>query len=267
VTVQEEQVMPTSPEVEITPDLLARLARISSGTLTTELFRRGFRQCFLVGLRPLNPDVKPFAGTAFTMRFIPAREDTETYATLKPVPDDENLQWVGVERIGPDQVMVIDSNRDPRAASMGNMLLTRMQIRGARAVVTDGSFRDGSEIAAMDLPAYAAAVVASTRLSYHHVADLNVPIGCAGVAVYPGDVVVGDKDGVTIVPRHVAPEILEACEKRDALETYLAGRIRAGEALWGVYPPTDQTRADYAAWLAAGGREEDIPRIRATVGA
>ncbi|MDB5369066.1 MAG: Demethylmenaquinone methyltransferase [Roseomonas sp.] len=255
--------MARQPDIAITPEMLARFARISSGTLTTELFRRGFKQCFLVGLKPLNPAVKPFAGEAFTMRFIPAREDIETYGTLTPVPNEDNLQWVGVEQIGPNQVMVIDSNRDPRAASMGNMLLTRMMVRGAAGVVTDGSFRDGVEIAGMDFPAYAQAVVASTRLSYHHVADLNVPIGCAGVAVYPGDIVVGDPDGITVVPRHVAPEILEACEKRDALENYLAVRIRAGEALWGVYPPTEQTRADYAAWLAAGGQEEDIPRIRA----
>ncbi len=255
--------MPQQPKVPITPEMLARYAKITSGTLTTELFRAGFKQCFLVGLRPLNPNVKPFAGEAYTMRFIPAREDMEVYSTLTPTPNEDNLQWVGVEQVQPGQVVVIDSQKDPRAASMGNMLITRLAVRGAVGLVTDGSLRDGAEIAEMDFPAYAAAVVASTRLSFHHVADLQVPIGCAGVAVYPGDIVVGDKDGITVVPRHIAPEILEACERRDALEAYLAERIRSGEALWGVYPPTDQTRADYEAWRAAGARIEDIPRIRA----
>jgi regulator of RNase E activity RraA len=250
-------------QIEITADHLGRLARCTSGSITTELFRRGFMQCFLVGLKPLNPALPSFAGEAFTMRMIPAREDLESYATLKPKPGEDNLQWVGVESTQPNQVMVIDSRNDPRAASMGNMLLTRMSKRGVVGVVTDGSFRDGSEIAQMTLPAYCREVVASTRLSYHHVADLNVPIACAGVAVYPGDIVHGEKDGITIIPRHVAIEVLEACEARDPLEQYLALRIEAGEALWGVYPPTDQTRADFAAWQAAGSKPEDAPVIRA----
>ncbi|UFN48282.1 ribonuclease activity regulator RraA [Roseomonas sp. OT10] len=255
--------MSAKSDVVVTPDHLARLARCSSGSITTELFRLGFRQCFLVGLKPLNPAVRPFAGEAATMRMIPAREDVETYATLTPTPNDDNLQWVGVEATRPHQVLVIDSRNDPRAASMGNMLLTRMQKRGVAGVVTDGSFRDGAEIAAMDLPAYSREVVASTRLSYHHVADLDVPIACAGVAVYPGDIIHGERDGITVIPRHVALQVLEACERRDPLEKYLALRIQAGDALWGVYPPTPQTRADFAAWQAAGSRPEDAPVIRA----
>ncbi|MGI4801448.1 MAG: ribonuclease activity regulator RraA [Janthinobacterium lividum] len=249
--------------IDITPDHLARLARCTSGSLTTELFRLGFKQCFMVGLRPLNPDVKPFAGEAYTMRMIPAREDIETYATLTPTPNDDNLQWVAVEDTQPHQVMVIDSRYDPRAASMGNMLLTRMHLRGVVGVITDGSFRDGSEIAKMEIPAYCQQVVASTRLSYHHVADLNVPIACAGVAVYPGDIIHGEKDGITVIPRHVALQVLDACEKRDPLEKYLEMRVKSGEALWGVYPPTPQTRADFVAWQQAGSRPEDVTTIRA----
>ncbi len=252
-----------SQKIEITPDQLRRLAQCTSGSITTELFRLGFKQCFLVGLKPLDPNVKSFAGEAFTMRMIPAREDKETYGTLTPVPNEDNLQWVGVEQTQPGQVMVIDSRDDPRAASMGNMLLTRMQKRGVVGVITDGSFRDGSEIAEMDIPAYCREVVASTRLSYHHVADLNVPIACAGVAVYPGDIVHGEKDGITVIPRHVALPVLEACERRDPLEKYLALRVQAGEELWGVYPPTDQTRADFAAWQAAGSDPAKASTIRA----
>lgn len=253
-------------DITITPEHLARLARCTSGSLTTELFRRGFMQCFLVGLKPLNPALPSFAGEAFTMRMIPSREDLDGYATLKPKPGEDNLQWVGVESTTPNQVMMIDSRNDPRAASMGNMLLTRMHKRGVVGVVTDGSFRDGSEIAGMQLPAYCREVVASTRLSYHHVADLNVPIACAGVAVYPGDIVHGERDGITVLPRHVALDVLAACEARDPLENYLALRIQAGEALWGVYPPTDQTRADFATWQAAGAKPEDATRVRAPRG-
>jgi regulator of RNase E activity RraA len=247
---------------QITPELLDRLARLSSGSLTTELFRKGLRQCFLVGLKPLNPACARFAGEAFTMRYIPAREDVDTYDTLTPYPNPMNLQWEAVEQIGPRQVLVIDSRNDTSSASAGNVLLTRMMVKGCAGVVTDGALRDGLEIAQMAFPAYARDVVASTRLSTHHAADLNVPIACAGVAVYPGDVLVGDGDGITVIPRAMAAEIAELCEKRDAFEAYVQMRIAAGESLYGVYPPTPQTRADYAAWQAAGSKPEDAPRIR-----
>jgi regulator of RNase E activity RraA len=249
--------------IAIPPELLERLARVSSGSLTTELFRRGLRQCFLVGLKPLNPACARFAGEAFTLRYIPAREDIDTYDTLTPYPNPMNLQWEAVEQIGPRQVLVIDSRGDMSSASAGNVLLTRMMVKGCAGVVTDGAFRDGIEISQMAFPAYARAVVASTRLSTHHAADLNVPVSCAGVAVYPGDILVGDGDGITVVPRAMAAELADLCEKRDAFEAYVALRIGAGEGLYGVYPPTPQTRADYAAWQAAGSRPEDAPTIRA----
>lgn len=247
----------------LAPDLLARLKTISSGSLTTELFRRGLRQCFLVGLKPLNPNCAKFAGEAYTMRYIPAREDIDTYDTLTPYPNDNNLQWEAVEHIGPDQVLVIDSRNDLSSASAGNILVTRMMKRGAVGLVTDGGLRDGLEIAAMPFPAYARGVVASTRLSTHHAADVNVPVACAGVAVYPGDIVVGDGDGITIIPRAMAQEIADACEKRDQFEAYVALRIEAGEGLYGVYPPTPQTRADYEAWKHAGSDPAKAHTIRA----
>ncbi|MBR0687825.1 ribonuclease activity regulator RraA [Bradyrhizobium manausense] len=254
---------PVAPQIPIAPKLLERLKNISSGTLTTELYRRGLRQCFLVGLKAQNPKAARFAGEAFTMRFIPAREDVDTYDTLTPYPNPMNLQWEAVEQIGKGQVLVIDSRNDLSSASAGNVLLTRMMVKGVAGVVTDGAFRDGLEIAEMPFPAYARGVVASTRLSTHHAADLQVPISCAGVAIYPGDILVGDGDGVTVIPRRMAADIADVGEKRDALENYLVKRIAAGEGLYGVYPPTPQTRADFEAWLNAGARPEDIARIRA----
>ena len=240
------------PAPHVPDDVLDRLAKASSGSLTTQLYIKGFRQPVLHGLRPLNKKVKPFAGRAYTMRFIPAREDVDTYANLTTEPSADNLQWVGVEQLEPGHVLIIDSNRDGRAASMGNMLVTRMSMRGARAVVTDGSFRDGTELSAMDFPIWCTGVTATTRLSFHHVADLQVPIGCAGVAVYPGDVIHGDGDNITVIPAHLAAEMADLCEKRDDIEAYLALRINAGEPLWGLYPPSDATRAQHRQWVAAG---------------
>ncbi|MBN3807613.1 ribonuclease activity regulator RraA [Paraburkholderia sp. Ac-20347] len=251
--------------IQVSDETLARLAKVSSGSLTTQLFKRGFRQPALVGLRALNHQVKPFAGRAFTMRFIPAREDIDTYGTMTTRPNGDNLQWQGIEQVCEGDVLVIDSRDDPRAASAGNILVTRLLARGARAIVTDGALRDGSEIAQMALPAYAREVTATTRISYHHVADLQVPIGCAGVAVYPGDVIVGDADGLTVVPAHLAVEMADICEKQDDIEHYLAMRIASGDALWGVYPPSPQAYTDYEAWVKSGRPPiEPLPQITRT---
>jgi regulator of RNase E activity RraA len=246
-------------DVEVSDEVLAKLARVSSGSLTTQLFKHGYKQPALVGLRPLNRDIEPFAGRAFTMRFIPAREGIDTYGTMTTKPNMDNLQWQGVEQVKPGDVLVIDSQNDPRAASAGNILVTRLLARGAKAIITDGALRDGAEIARLPLPAYGREITATTRIAYHHVADLQVPIGCAGVAVYPGDIIVGDSDGITVVPPHLAAELADFCTQQDDLEGYLAMRIAAGEALWGVYPPSAQAYEDYDKWVAAGRPE--IPPV------
>lgn len=239
--------------VAVSDSVLERLARVSSGSLTTQLYKKGFRQPVLVGLTALQGvAVSRFAGRAYTMRFIPAREDIDTYATLTTTPNADNLQWVGVEQTQCGDVMVIDSRGDSTAASMGNMLITRMMKRGVRAVISDGAFRDGQEIARLAIPAWCAAVTATTRLSYHHVADLQVPISCAGVAVYPGDVIHGDADNVTVLPAALAEEMAALCEAQDDLERYLGQRVQRGEVLWGLYPPSDGTREQYRDWVAAG---------------
>lgn len=247
---------PTPPSlrerVAVSDAVLDRLARISSGSLSTQLFKRGFRQPVLVGLRPVQASPKRFAGRAFTMRMIPAREDIDTYATLTDAPNADNLQWVAVEQTQAGDVMVIDSRGDVSAASMGNILATRMLKRGARAVISDGAFRDGEELRQLDLPVWSAGITATTRLSFHHVADLQVPISCAGVAVYPGDVIHGDADNVCVIPAHLAAELAEICEAQDQLEAYLALRVERGEALWGLYPPSEATRVQYREWVAAG---------------
>lgn len=246
----------------IAEEVVERLQSISSGTLTTQLFRRGLRQCFLVGIKPINPAAACFAGEAFTMRLIPAREDIDTLSTLTPYPNPQNLQWEAAEQIQKGQVLVIDSRNDTRAGVGGDLLLTRMMRKGVAAVVTDGALRDGAAIASMNFPAFSREVTATTRLAFHHTADLQVPISCAGVAVYPGDIVAGDAYGVTIVPRRYAAAIAEEGARQDELESYLAMRLAAGESLYGIYPPTEQTRADFDLWKRSGARAEDVSRIR-----
>lgn len=236
----------------VSDELLARLAKVSSGTLTTQLFKRGYRQPVMVGVTPLNKDIKPFAGRAYTMRFIPAREDLDTVATMTTGANPDNLQWFGVEQVQAGDVLVIDSRGDTRAAAMGDVLVKRMMLRGAHAVVTDGAFRDGDEISEMAIPAWSAGVTATSRLSFHHVADLQVPIGCADVAVYPGDVIHGDRNNVTVIPAHLAAELADVCEAMDDIENYIAQRIGSGDAIWGVFPANEKTRAEYEMWVADG---------------
>ncbi|MFB9651648.1 ribonuclease activity regulator RraA [Pseudarthrobacter oxydans] len=233
--------------VPLDQSVLDTLRKCSTSTLATQLFKHGLRQQFLVGVRPVGAVKEPFAGEAFTMRFIPAREDLET---LEGLAEPDNLQWAAVEQIKPGQVMVIDSRNDISAASAGDMLITRAMHRGALGFITDGAFRDGYVLEELDIPTYARTITATTRLTSFHVADLQVPIGCADVAVYPGDIVVGDADGVIIVPRGLAAEIAEDALAQEEREAYLHTRVHKGESLIGVYPPNDKTLKEYAEWKA-----------------
>ncbi|MFI1337754.1 ribonuclease activity regulator RraA [Streptomyces sp. NPDC020845] len=226
-----------------------QLGQVSTATLATQLYKRGIRQPFLVGLSPVGGGFDGFVGEAFTMRFIPSREDTDPVGD--PYRTGNVLQWEAVESLGPRQVMVVDSRNDTSAASAGDMLVTRAMKRGAAGFVTDGAFRDGAAIAELGFPAYARATTATTRPAAFHVADLNVPIACAGVAVYPGDVLVGDRDGVIVVPRSLAAEIAEPSVEQERLEGWLQQRVRDGQPLWGTYPPSPETLKEYEEWKSA----------------
>ncbi|MCJ2877630.1 ribonuclease activity regulator RraA [Rhizobium pusense] len=236
--------------VEISKETLDKLKACSTATLTTQLFKRNFRQQFLVGLKPLNANAGSFAGEAFTLRFIPSREDKDwDLGDLKKRGED-NIQWEAVEAIGSGQVLIIDSRSDARAASAGNMLMTRMMRKGVAAAITDGAFRDGTEISRMPFPAYCSANTASTRPAYHRAIDMQLPIGCAGVAVYPGDIVVGDSDGVVVVPRAIATELANDSYEQEQREKFLFTKIDGGAPLWGTYPPNEETLKEYAEWRA-----------------
>jgi len=241
--------MTEEPQLQPLPDgVLDKLRQVSTSTIATQLYKRGFRQPQLLGVRPISQVTDGFVAEAFTMRFIPAREDVNT---LDPYRSGNTLQWDAIESVPPGHVIVVDSRGDTRAASGGDMLMTRAWKRGAAAVVTDGGLRDGHVLERLPFPTYAAQVTITTRAAQHHVADLNVPIGCAGVAVYPGDVLVGDRDGVLVIPRHLAAEIAEQGYEQEQLEAYVSTKIHAGEPLWGNYPPGEELKAEFKASLAA----------------
>lgn len=223
------------------PETLDLLRRASTATITTQLFSRGLRNCFLHGLRPLNAEHARFAAEAFTLRYVPAREDLDVFR------DYDHPQRLAVASVGPDQVLVMDSRGDCRAASAGHILVTRLMRRGAAGLITDGSVRDSPSIARTALPVFVSGVSATTNLALHHAVDMQVPIGCAGVPVFPGDVLVADEEGVVCVPRHLADEIAEPALEQERLERFVLEQIEQGAPLRGTYPPDEQTMARYRA--------------------
>ncbi|MEX8493375.1 ribonuclease activity regulator RraA [Sphaerotilus sp.] len=234
------------------PDTRARLMTVSTATLCTALFKRGLRNQCIQDVRPLNPALPNMVGPAYTMRYIPAREDLNPIGVFL---DPKHPQRVGVEECPEGAVLVIDSRKDARAASAGGILVARLMQRGVAGVVTDGGFRDSTDIARYTMPAYHQRPSAPTNLTLHQALDLNVPIGCGDVAVWPGDIVVGDGEGVVVVPAHLADEVAVEAVEMTAFEDFVQEQVMQGRSIIGLYPPTlEQSRVDFAAWRAARGR-------------
>ncbi len=226
----------------ISADVIDLLGRASTATLTTQLFKLGLRNTFLAGIAPLRTNESRLIGEAFTLRYIPAREDLDVLSVFN---DYDHPQRRAIESVGPGQVLIMDSRQDGRAASIGAILATRLLRRGAAGLVTDGSVRDSAEIAELPMPVFTAGVSPTTNLSLHHAVDMQVPIGCAGVPVFPGDILVGDRDGVVCVPRELAEVIAEPAVQQDRLEEFIITRVREGSQLRGTYPPDEETLAAY----------------------
>ena len=230
----------------------AKLRAVSTATITTALFKRGLRNQFVQDVRPLNPDAGPMVGEAYTLRYIPAREDLNPISVFR---DRGHPQRRAIEECPPGAVLVIDSRKDARAASAGSILVTRLMKRGGAGIVTDGGFRDSPEIAKLTIPAYHHRPAAPTNLTVHQAIDINVPIGCGDAPVFPGDVVVGDAEGVVIVPANLADAIADEATEMTAFEDFVAEEVMKGRSILGLYPATDdQTTRDFAAWRATHGR-------------
>ena len=237
---------------QLTPRTREKLKAVSTATLCTALYKRGLRNQFIQDVHPLNPEAGPMVGEAFTLRYIPAREDLNTLAVFQ---DRAHPQRRAVEECPPGAVLVIDSRKDPRAASAGSILVSRLMKRGVAGVVTDGGFRDSPEIAGLAIPAYHSRPSAPTNLTLHQALDINVPIGCGDVPVWPGDVVVGDREGVVVIPAHLADEIADEAVEMTAFEDFVTEEVMKGRSILGLYPPTDeQAKVDFAAWRKAHNR-------------
>ncbi|MBB4008294.1 ribonuclease activity regulator RraA [Allorhizobium taibaishanense] len=230
----------------------AKYKKISTASIATALYKRGLRNQFIQGVVPVAPKSETMVGQAFTLRYIVAREDRNPITVFR---DPSHPQRVAMETCPPGHVLVMDARKDARAATAGSILITRLALRGAAGVVSDGGFRDAEGIGALDMPAYYARPSAPTNLTHHEAIDINVPISCGDVAVFPGDLLVGDKDGVMVIPAHLAEELADECSAMESYEDFVLEQVKAGEAIIGLYPCTkDEYQQKYEQWRQKNGR-------------
>ena len=221
------------------------LKKVSSATLTTVLFKRGLRNVFIQGVFLLNRSAPRMVGEAYTLRYIPAREDIDQLGAFE---GRGHPQREAIEACPPGHVLVMDARRDASAATGGDILMTRLMVRGVAGVVTDGGLRDSQTIETLPWPAYCGARSAPLNLVRHHAVDSQVPIGCGGVAVYPGDVVVGDQEGVVVIPAAMAEDVAREAAAQSEFEDWVEAKVKEGRSIFGLYPPSPETRAEYEAW-------------------
>ncbi len=223
-----------------------KLRQISTATIATCLFKRGLKNQFIQEVSALKPGKMTMAGQAYTLRYIPAREDLNPIEIFE---DPKHLQRVAVEECPSGYVLVIDSRKDARAASGGSILITRLMKRGVAGIVTDGGFRDSAEIAELTLPAFHKQPSAPTNLTLHQAIAVNEPISCGDVAVFPGDFIVGDDDGVMVIPENIAGEVADECLQITEYEEFVMEKVHKGQSIIGLYPPTDpKTLKEFEAW-------------------
>ena len=234
------------------PETRQKLMGVSTATLCTALYKRGLRQQFIQDVHPLNPGLPNMVGPAFTLRYMPAREDLNPITVFE---DRGHPQRKAVETCPPGAVFVIDSRKDARAASAGGILVSRLMKRGVAGVVTDGGFRDSPEIAKLSIPAYHQRPSAPTNLTLHQAIAIDEPIGCGDTPVFPGDIVVGDAEGVVVIPAGIADAIADEAVAMTVFEDFVQEKVLEGRSILGLYPPTDPaTKDEFAAWKAAKGR-------------
>lgn len=228
-------------------DMLKRLAGLSAATVSMQLLKRGYRRVNMRGVTPLLGNARPLCGPAFTLRFIPAREDLSAPAVLG---QEGYAPRRAIEEVPEGAVLVIDALGDPETAVIGDLLADRLKVRGCAGVITDGGVRDAEEAAATGLAIYAAGPAAAAHITGLAAGDVNVPIGCGGVAVIPGDIVKADTDGAVIIPRALAADITRDGPEQERYERFAKEKIQGGRSVIGIYPPDEATRQEYDAWCA-----------------
>lgn len=219
----------------------------TTASLTAQLVKRGLRTRAISNIAAVNPDTPRVFGPAYTLRYIPMREDLATGAAMA---EPDNPQRKAIEVVPAGHVLTVDTQGMDVSGTFGDILVARLRVRGVAGVVSDGPMRDIAELRQMDFPVFARGNAAPPSYASMLAADAQVPIGCGGVAVFPGDIVIADPDGVVVLPAAIAQEVARDAVEQDQLEAYVRQRIEGGDSIVGVYPPNEETKADYQAWKA-----------------
>ena len=230
----------------LTPDLRAALLKVSAATVSTVLIKKGIRRAFIQGTRPLIGEGERVVGEAFTLRFIPVREDM---ATVESWGNPRSTR-AAIEEMPAGCVAVADAMGVTAAAIFGDILAMRMKVRGVSALITDGMLRDLDGLRSTGLPMWAAGVAAPPSVGGLTFVAWQEPIGCGGVAVYPGDVIIADRDGAVCIPKTLLGAVAAEATEQEAFEAWVLEEIRKGAPLPGTYPPNEETKARYAAFKA-----------------
>jgi regulator of RNase E activity RraA len=222
------------------------LRRVGTSTVTGILSRRGFKNMFMQEVWPIRPAMPRLVGLAYTMRFIPAREDKARNPAAGPI------QQQAMENCPPGHVLVVDARGDPRAASAGDIYCGRLRARGCAGIVTDGGLRDTDGVFKTGLVAYHRRPSSPPSGIVHQPIDLNLPIACGGVAVYPGDVIVGDGDGVVVIPPDIVDAVAEEALATTLYDEFAEAEVARGRSLLGLFPAAgEEAKRDFEAWKKA----------------
>ncbi|RWI87937.1 ribonuclease activity regulator RraA [Mesorhizobium sp.] len=236
------------PQYILSEGTRSKLRHSSVATISTLLFKRGLRNQVIQDVHPLSHRDRNMVGQAYTLRCIPAREDLNQLSVFQ---DPLHPQRHAIENAPEGCVLVIDSRKNPRAASAGSILVSRLMMRGAEGIVTDGGLRDSPDIASLNIGAYHNRPSAPTNLTLHQAVEIDVPIGCGDVAVWPGDIVVGDREAVIIIPSQLADEIAEEAKEMTLFEDFVAEKVLEGQSIIGLYPPSNaNTVESFKKWRA-----------------
>jgi regulator of RNase E activity RraA len=222
-------------------ELFGRLSTVSTATLTTVLLKKGLRRTWMRGTRPLAPSLPRAVGRAFTMRFVPGREDVATPESWSSPKSTR----AAIEAMPPGCVAVIDAMGSKDAGVFGDILCARMAKRGVAALVTDGVVRDAASVIATGLPVWCDGAAAPPSVASLHFVGWQEPIGCGGVCVFADDVIVADGDGAVLVPAALAAEIADLAVEQERLENWIMAEVDKGVALPGLYPANAETKARY----------------------
>jgi regulator of RNase E activity RraA len=225
----------------------ATLSGITTATLTTVLLKKGLRNVWLRGPKPLRSGQKRLVGPAFTLRFVPAREDLATPESWSSPISTR----AAIEAMPAGCIAVVDAMGITDAGIFGDILCARMKIRGVAALVTDGVVRDVAGVLDTGLPVWCTGAAAPPSVAGLTFVNWQEPIGCGGVAVFPDDVMVVDEDGAVVIPRALLSDVVEQAVEQEKLEAWIMGEVEAGTPLPGLYPPNAETRARYAAFRKA----------------